>query len=198
MALQIEAEALVSGRCAADQEQVGAALVAALELALLAAHRLIGGLDGAAGRHADAAAHLARVQALAEASACTRERRRALLTLDEPLASTGEEPAARAALGEGRASSPHVEAEPTAACAKMVGSGGTASVRTGSAYPAELTRREAEVLRLIAAGRSNREIAAALYLSPRTVERHVANIYLKIGAHSKAEATAYALRHRLA
>jgi DNA-binding NarL/FixJ family response regulator len=54
------------------------------------------------------------------------------------------------------------------------------------------------VLRLIAAGRSNRAIAAALYLSPRTVERHVANIYLKIGAHSKAEATAYALCHGLA
>ncbi len=54
------------------------------------------------------------------------------------------------------------------------------------------------MLRLIAAGRSNRQIAEALYLSPRTAERHVANIYLKIGAHSKAEATAYALRHALA
>jgi DNA-binding NarL/FixJ family response regulator len=64
--------------------------------------------------------------------------------------------------------------------------------------PSGLTRRELEVLRLIAAGRSNRQVAAALYLSPRTVERHVANIYLKIGAHSKAEATAYALSHRLA
>jgi DNA-binding NarL/FixJ family response regulator len=54
------------------------------------------------------------------------------------------------------------------------------------------------VLRLITAGHSNREIAAALYLSPRTAERHVANIYLKLGAHCKAEATAYALRHGLA
>ena len=63
---------------------------------------------------------------------------------------------------------------------------------------AGLTGREREVLRLIAAGKSNREIAAALYLSPRTAERHVANIYLKIGAHSKAEATAYALCNRLA
>ena len=66
------------------------------------------------------------------------------------------------------------------------------------ACPSGLTRRELEVLRLIAQGRSNRAIAAALYLSPRTAERHVANIYLKLGAHSKAEAAAYALRHGLA
>ena len=54
------------------------------------------------------------------------------------------------------------------------------------------------MLRLIAPGMSDREIAAALYLSLRTVERHVANRHLKHGAHSKAEATAYALRHGLA
>ena len=62
----------------------------------------------------------------------------------------------------------------------------------------ELSRREAEVLRLIAAGRSTRQVAQALFLSPRTVQRHVANLYPKIGAHNKAEATAYALRHGLA
>lgn len=61
-----------------------------------------------------------------------------------------------------------------------------------------LTAREVEVLRLIAAGKSNREMAAALCRSERTVERHVENIYRKIGAHSKADATAYAFRHRLA
>ena len=61
-----------------------------------------------------------------------------------------------------------------------------------------LTPREAEVLRLLAAGRSNQQIAQALFLSPRTVQRHVANAYLKIGAHNKADATAYALRHKLA
>lgn len=61
-----------------------------------------------------------------------------------------------------------------------------------------LSPRELEVLRLIAAGHSNREIAEALFLSPRTVERHIANIYLKIDVHSKAEATAYAKRQQLA
>jgi DNA-binding CsgD family transcriptional regulator len=64
--------------------------------------------------------------------------------------------------------------------------------------PSGLSRREAQVLGLLAAGRSNREIAAALCLSPRTVQRHIANAYAKIGAHNKAHATAYALHHRLA
>lgn len=60
-----------------------------------------------------------------------------------------------------------------------------------------LSRREAEVLGLLAGGGSNRDIAKALFLSPRTVQRHVANLYLKIGVHSRAEATAYAIGHGL-
>jgi ATP/maltotriose-dependent transcriptional regulator MalT len=64
-------------------------------------------------------------------------------------------------------------------------------------YPDSLTRREVEVLRLLAAGRSNHEIAAALVLSSHTVGRHIANIYAKINVHGRAEATAYALRHGL-
>ncbi|MBI5287743.1 MAG: alpha/beta fold hydrolase [Chloroflexi bacterium] len=61
-----------------------------------------------------------------------------------------------------------------------------------------LTTRETEVLALLVAGQSNREIAATLVLSERTVARHIANIYEKTGAHGRAEITAYALRHRLA
>ena len=64
--------------------------------------------------------------------------------------------------------------------------------------PDRLTTREAEVLRLIAAGHSNRRIADSLFLSPRTIERHIANIYLKIDAHNKSEATIYAVLHGLA
>jgi DNA-binding NarL/FixJ family response regulator len=64
--------------------------------------------------------------------------------------------------------------------------------------PAGLTRCETEVLRLIVEGRSNPEIAHALTLSTRTVERHIANLYPKLGARNRAEATAYALRHALA
>jgi DNA-binding CsgD family transcriptional regulator/pimeloyl-ACP methyl ester carboxylesterase len=57
----------------------------------------------------------------------------------------------------------------------------------------ELSKRQAEVLQMIAEGKTTREIAEALVLSERTVERHVADIYSKIGARNRAEATAYAL-----
>ena len=60
-----------------------------------------------------------------------------------------------------------------------------------------LTAREVEVLRLIAAGRTNFEISRELVLSLRTVARHITNIYGKIGARGKADATAYAIRHGL-
>jgi DNA-binding CsgD family transcriptional regulator/alpha-beta hydrolase superfamily lysophospholipase len=61
-----------------------------------------------------------------------------------------------------------------------------------------LSPRETEVLRLIAQGRSNQQIADELVLSVRTVERHITNLYAKIDAHGKADATAYALRNRIA
>ena len=60
-----------------------------------------------------------------------------------------------------------------------------------------LTRRELEVLRLVASGKSNKEIAAALVLSERTVDRHVSNIFSKLRVSSRAAATAYAFQHRL-
>jgi DNA-binding NarL/FixJ family response regulator len=53
------------------------------------------------------------------------------------------------------------------------------------------------VLALLAAGHSTHRIAETLYLSPRTVKRHNANVYLKIGAHGRAEASAFARRHHL-
>lgn len=67
-------------------------------------------------------------------------------------------------------------------------------VTTPTARPA-LTPREVEVLALLVAGRSNREIGQALVLSERTVARHIANIYQKTDVHGRAEITAYALRH---
>jgi DNA-binding CsgD family transcriptional regulator len=60
-----------------------------------------------------------------------------------------------------------------------------------------LTPRELEVLRLIASGQTNKVIAKQLYLSQKTVDRHVSNIFVKIGVASRAAATAHAFRHRL-
>lgn len=60
-----------------------------------------------------------------------------------------------------------------------------------------LTGRQAEVLRLVAQGLSNKEIAAQLFLSEHTVHRHMANILTKLGVSSRAAAAAYAARHNL-
>jgi pimeloyl-ACP methyl ester carboxylesterase/DNA-binding CsgD family transcriptional regulator len=64
--------------------------------------------------------------------------------------------------------------------------------------PGGLTERELEILALLAGGASNEGIARTLSISRRTAERHIGNIYVKIGAHNRAEATAYAFRHRIA
>jgi DNA-binding CsgD family transcriptional regulator len=69
--------------------------------------------------------------------------------------------------------------------------------RARPAFPDRLTGREVEVLRLIAAGRTNSQISEDLVLSERTVARHITNIYDKIGVRSRAEATSYAIRQRL-
>jgi DNA-binding NarL/FixJ family response regulator len=60
-----------------------------------------------------------------------------------------------------------------------------------------LTERELEVLRLVAAGKTNKAIAAALVLSERTVDRHVSNILAKLRVSSRAAATASAYEHGL-
>jgi DNA-binding CsgD family transcriptional regulator len=65
-------------------------------------------------------------------------------------------------------------------------------------FPAGLSAREVEVLRLVAAGKSNRAIAQALIISEKTVANHLANIFAKTGAGNRAAATAFAIRHGLA
>jgi len=72
-----------------------------------------------------------------------------------------------------------------------------AAPRTRPAYPGGLSAREVEVLRLVAAGKSNREIADALVISLNTVVRHVSNIFSKTGAANRVEAASFASRHGL-
>jgi PAS domain S-box-containing protein len=65
------------------------------------------------------------------------------------------------------------------------------------APPPDLTRRELEVLRLIAAGANTRTMAERLHVSPATVRNHVQHILEKLGVHSRLEAAAFATRHHL-
>jgi DNA-binding NarL/FixJ family response regulator len=60
-----------------------------------------------------------------------------------------------------------------------------------------LSGRERDVLKLVASGMSNRAIATELFISDKTVARHVSNIFAKLGLSSRAAATAYAYKHRL-
>jgi predicted ATPase/DNA-binding NarL/FixJ family response regulator len=85
--------------------------------------------------------------------------------------------------------------------AQRLGEVRAALAETGAAaagpLPGGLTARQAEVLRLLAAGMSNKRIAAALYLSPATVERHLATIYRKLGVTGRVAAARYAVAHGL-
>ncbi len=67
----------------------------------------------------------------------------------------------------------------------------------GHDAPGHLTEREVEVLRLVASGRSNPEIAQALVLSEKTVARHLSNIFTKLGVGSRTAAAAFAYEHQL-
>jgi ATP/maltotriose-dependent transcriptional regulator MalT len=69
--------------------------------------------------------------------------------------------------------------------------------RAGSREPHGLSARELEVLRLVAAGQTNKAIATELVLSERTVERHVSNIFAKLAVSSRSAATAFAFEHKI-
>jgi len=65
------------------------------------------------------------------------------------------------------------------------------------AHRHRLTARELQVLHLLAAGKTNKAIAAELCLSVRTIDRHVSNLFTKLDVPSRAAATAYAYVHKL-
>ena len=79
----------------------------------------------------------------------------------------------------------------------VLGAAGQASRRPTGSRPAGLTEREVEVLRLIARGRANKQVAAALGISRKTVGHHIEHIYGKAGVTTRAGATLFAMEHGL-
>ena len=84
-----------------------------------------------------------------------------------------------------------------AADAVLAAAGRPAAPSRRAVWPGGLSDREVEVLRLIARGRTNKQVAASLHLSAKTVGRHVENLYAKIGARSRAAAAVFAMEHHL-
>ena len=82
-----------------------------------------------------------------------------------------------------------------AVAAVLEAAGHTTRVRT--AWPARLTDREVEVLRVLARGASKREVARALFISPSTAHTHVVHIYEKLGVSTRAAAALFAMEHGL-
>jgi DNA-binding CsgD family transcriptional regulator len=103
----------------------------------------------------------------------------------------GDDDAAALELAAARSAFVQLGASPDVARVESF-AGGTAAPHVHG-----LTARELQVLRLVAAGQTNKAIAAELVVSQRTVDRHVSNIFTKLGVSSRAAATAYAFRHRL-
>ncbi|WP_183095836.1 response regulator transcription factor, partial [Nocardioides stalactiti] len=107
--------------------------------------------------------------------------------------------AAQAYRAAGDASLAEIEQRAAAELARRLG---MAATGTPAAPPpsaeSSLSPRELEVLRRVAAGSTNREIADELVLSPRTVDRHVSNILTKLDVSTRAAAAAYAVENRLA
>lgn len=185
----IAAGALDEARAAAD------------ELAALAAESRTPAFDASAAMAAGAV-HLAEGDALAalerlrRAVAAWRDLRlpyetaQARALQGRALRAGGDEDGARVELRAALASFERLGAAPDAKeTARLLGA--------PEALPSGLTPREAEVLRLVAAGKTNRDIAVELVISEHTVARHLQNMFVKLGVSSRAAATAYAYEHGL-
>jgi ATP/maltotriose-dependent transcriptional regulator MalT len=166
-------------------------------LALLQAQRLLGQLDTVTGRVDAADSHLQRALDLATRCEAPFEQALTLLALAELRAVTGDTATARQSLHEVRAICEPLSAKPTLARVDALVARLDAASPATPSYPAGLSGREVEVLRLVAQGLTNPQVAERLYLSPRTVEQHLRSIYNKLGVSTRAAATAFAVQHGL-
>ena len=167
-------------------------------LALLAAHRLLGELGANEGHHDDAAHHLEASRKLGDACQAPYERALTLLALAEVRAASGDAAAAASGLDAVRAICEPLGARPALARADALAARIAAMKGTPPAFPAGLSAREIEVLRLLVDGHTNREIADALFLSVHTVSAHVRTILVKTNADNRTAAAAFARQHDLA
>jgi DNA-binding CsgD family transcriptional regulator len=118
------------------------------------------------------------------------EAARARVTLGRAALAVGDRDGATEELGSALATFERLGAAPDATRVALLLTGSTT-------LPAGLTAREVEVLRAVASGKTNRDIAVELVISEHTVGRHLQNIYAKLGVSTRAAATAFAFEHGL-
>jgi DNA-binding NarL/FixJ family response regulator len=172
----------VAGGCKDERIRAGAELAAGRLRAAESDHRAVSHLQAAAGAFSALDLPL-------EAARAQLELARALV----PGSPAGAVAEARLALATFERLGAARDADAAADLLRTLGQS------TGRAWPKRhgpLTKRETEVLSLLADGCSNAEIAQRLYISRRTAEHHVANILTKLGLRSRTEAAAYAIRER--
>jgi DNA-binding CsgD family transcriptional regulator len=188
------------GNTTAARKHAVAALSHASEprqpLALISAHRMLGELATGAEDDAGAEQHLGESLALADACTVPFERALTLLALAELRAAEGRRDEARTLAKEVRAVCEPLNALPTLARVDDLLANVQPAVHRGD-LPAGLTPREVEVLRLVAQGLTDAEVAERLFLARRTVNTHLTSIYTKLNVSSRAAATRFAVENGL-
>jgi ATP/maltotriose-dependent transcriptional regulator MalT len=164
-------------------------------LAFLSAHRMLGILATDAGERAAAEEHFSQALTLANACRAPYERALTLTAHAELLLMTNDHRRAHALLDEARALCLPLDAAPALAQIERLAA---QLDRPTDRPPAGLTAREVEVLRLVAAGLSNTQIAQRLFVSPNTVKVHLTRILAKIGVPDRVAATEFARQHGIA
>lgn len=159
-----------------------------LSLEAMAAHAF-GSVELAAGDALGALPYLRKAQQLWTRAGAPYETALARTLTGRALARAGDAGSARRELEAARAALGALGARPAAA--------EVSRLLAPPALPDGLTTREVEVLRLVASGRSNAQVAAALVLSEKTVARHLSNIFVKLDVGSRTAAAAYAFTHGL-
>ncbi len=163
----------------------------------LTAHRLLGKVETAAKSHQAAEKHLATALSLAADCDVPFERALTLLALAELRLATNRTGEAEQLLNDVRSVCASLGARPTLARVDALAATSTPAGQAAS-DPFGLTPRELDVLRLLPHGLSNAEIADSLFVSPRTIQTHLTNLYTKLGVGGRAEAIAYAVGHGVA
>jgi DNA-binding CsgD family transcriptional regulator len=186
-------------RAAADDDRARTSASEALALASapdqplirLAAHRLLGEIETADSNLPGGEHHLTAALELASACEAPFEQALTLLVIAELRATQGATDEAETFLNEVRRICIPLGAAPTLARADALAAR-LCRNQAAETYPAGLTEREVDVLRLLARRQTDKEIAAVLFLGPRTVQSHVAHILNKLGVANRREAASRA------